>query len=678
MNIRTRLMASAAIVAVQPFMSTLAVAQDYYLGTIELGESLRDVATDTATSETVISQEELDARQATTTVELLETVPNVTLVNGALPQGAAVAIRGLGAYAGYYGADGKVSIVIDGVKSEQEEIYRNGSMFALEPELFREVTVQRGPAEGFTYASGAMGGTIIMETKDARDFLEGDDTFALRQKLAFETNGSGTSTSTILAFAPDENLEVLAFAGYREMGDREDGDGTAQDATGFEAPSGLLKANYRFNDEHTLTFSLAYNEIPEEDVPYNAYDPDWTSTLVDRYTRDTTAYAAYRYNPIDNDLINLEARLTLKKEDLTISDPSDGSTSGIYNADHDTTTIGLRLENEALFDTGAIAHTLSTGVEIKHRERSAILLDGTYAGLNDYAAPGGTDESIAIYAVDEMEIGSKLTLTPQLRFESQKLTSQGNDYDYVSWTTYYAVADGTEVNSTAITGAMSARYEFTDELAVFATAAYNENLPLLDDLRSSSARENSEKGRTYELGFSYDSSDVLVGGDLLRAKVTAFQTDIWDATSLSSATTVDLYGAELEVSYVNPGFFVDVNAGTTRGTINDTDDPFNFAPADSLQLTLGKRFMDDQLTVTVEAQHAWANDRTTDTSGGYAPSEAYTVYNASAAYIPDSGPAEGIEFRASVENIADLTYRPYMSTRNAPGRTFKFSLAKTF
>ena len=684
MTTKSRLLAGVALACAHPILATPLAAQDFSLGTIDLGESLRGVQTDTANSETVITQEEIEARQASTMVELLDTVPNAQLINGALPQGAALSIRGLGAQAGVFGADGRVAVVVDGVASGQEEIYRNGSLFALEPELFREVTVLRGPSESFNYTSGAMGGTVIAETKDAADFLEGEDTFALRQKLSFESNGNGAASSTILAFAPDDKLDVIAFAGYRRSDERKDGDGVTQDATGFKMPSGLLKANYQLNQDSALSFSVVYNEIPEEDVPYNAFNPSWSNVLVDRYTRDTTAYAAYTYDPIDNDLINLEARLTFKHEDLSISDPSNGSTSGIYSADHDTKTLGLRLENEAVFSTGGIDHTVLAGVELKRRERSAVLPTGTYAGQSDYSAPGGTDESLAVYVTDEILIGDALTLTPQLRYETQTLTSENNgtqmafSHSCNCLVTYAAIPDGTEFKASGVAGALGARYELTEDFAVFGTAAYNKNLPILDDIRSSTNANKSEKGRTFELGVSYDSTDVFASGDALKAKVTAFKTDIDDVTTFSSASSIQIEGAEIELSYVNPAFFADFNMGRVRGTINNTSTPYNLAPADSAQLTLGKRFMDDQLTVTVGARHAWAQNRIAAGFGAPAASEAYTIYNASVSYIPTSGAAEGVEFRAAVENLTDETYRAFGNTRNGTGRTFKFSIAKTF
>ncbi|AJE48381.1 TonB-dependent receptor domain-containing protein [Celeribacter indicus] len=688
MTIRTHLLASAALLGAGALLPAATFAQDLSTGepieldAITVATSQRGVQTDTATSETVIAQEELEARQASSMAELVDTVPNVSLINGSQPQGAAVSIRGLGTYAGTYGSDGKVAVVVDGVASGAEEIYRNGGMLALEPELFRQVTVTRGPGEGFRFSSGAMGGTIEAQTKDASDFLTPGDSFAFRQKFGYESNGDGLLTSSILAFAPDDRFDVLAFVGYRTIDEREDGDGVSQDATGFDQPSALLKANYRITPDSTLTFSYAYNEIPEEDVPYDAFDPTWDETFVDRDTADTTAYLAYRYDPADNDLVNFEARLTYKHEEMKISSSAPDSASGIFNADHDTTTWGLRLENEALFASGAIAHAVTTGIEYKERERRAILLPNAVNGVgqNDPSAPGGTDKSIAVYLADRMEIGERLTLTPQLRYEHQKLISEKNGDAQQCFGNACIpstpIPDGTSYEKDAVTGAFSARYALTDAFAVFGTVAYNENLPILDDLRSANITV-SEKGVTHELGLSYDALDVFAGSDALRAKITGFQTRIWDVTTYSGVSDVDLDGFELELSYVHPDFYVDFNGARTRGTINDSNTPFDFVPADKVQLTLGKRFLDEQLDLSVGATHAWSQSRT-EGSSATAPSDDWTTVALHAGYTPEAGPLAGVELRASVENIFDETYSPYLSSRNSSGRNLKLSIAKVF
>lgn len=670
-----------------PVLTGSALAQDaedtITLDAVVLEESRRGVQTDTANSETVVDQDEIEARQANSMGELLDSIPNVSLINGSQASGSAVNIRGLGAWGGTYGTDHKVAVVVDGVSAGAEEIYRNGSLLMLEPELFREVKVTRGPGDGFRHNSGAIGGTIEAQTKDASDFLEDGDSFAFRQKLGYISNGDGVVSTSIFAFAPNDSFDVLAFYGLRDIGDTVDGDGTSRDTAPSQSPAYLLKANYHLTDDSTLTFAYTKSTTPEENVPYDAFDPDWGDDLVDRTTEDTTAYLAYRYTPADNDLINLEARLTLKDEVMDIT--SALVDENLTNTQHQTKTLGYRLENTSLFDTGAASHELLIGVEAKRRERTSVLTEGTYAGQNDASAPGGLDESIAVYVTDEIALGG-LTLTPQLRYETQTLTSYNNGESVTCYGPFYcvtnpAIADGTSWSSTALTGALAARYQITDALAVFGTAAFNENMAILDDIRSSSNVNTSEKARTFEAGLSYAGFDVFQSEDQLNAKLTGFATHIWDNNSYSSSIdTVDLKGLELELNYSSPLFYADLAAATTRGTINGTDDYFAYAPADTVQLTLGKRFLNDTLDVALETKHGFANNRTSATSGATAPSDAWTTFALSAGYTPDSGALEGTELRLSIENLTDVTYRPYLTStnRNAPGRSVKFTVAKTF
>jgi hemoglobin/transferrin/lactoferrin receptor protein len=669
MKTHTSIRALATALAVIPTLAAPAFTQDTtdaefgeYIGTVSLGESRRGIQTDTATSETVISQEELDARQASTLAELLGTIPGVTLSNAATPQGSSINIRGLGADAGTYGSNTKVAVVIDGVAKGQEEIYRQGSILTMEPELFKTVKVIRGPGESFRFSGGAIGGTVEAVTKDASDFLEDGDDFAIRQKLSYESNGDGFLSSSIVAWAPDEKLEVLGFFGYRANDDYTDGAGDTQVDTAYELPSGMLKLKYNATDELSFTASVSHTENHLEDVSYD-YIGSLFDARVDADIEDTTAYAQVNYNPFDNDLVNLTGKLTYSDE--LISNISDTTSSTIYNADNRTERLSLSLENEAIFATGQADHTVLAGVEIGSRTRSSI----SHTGENAGASPGGTDEFVALYVTDEIILGN-LTLTPQLRYENQTITSDGND----------GIEDGTEYKKDSIVGALSSRYKLSDNFAIFGTLAYNENLPIIDDL-SNDFIDTSEKATTIELGASYDVADVFQSGDTLKAKLTGFTTRIWDNTTYYDSTyeygNIELDGIELEASYANAAFYADFNASRIRGEW-DTGEDFNNAPSDKAQLTVGKRFLNDQLDLAVEVQHAWANDRTLSTSGAKAPSESYTVAGLTAAYIADSGTLEGVEFRASIDNLFDREYQPYLSSKTAPGRNLTLSVAKTF
>lgn len=666
------------------------------IGTVVIFDSLRGVSTDTAAPETTIDQEELDARQATTTGQLLDTIPNVTLLNGATPQGAGINIRGLGSQAGLYSSDGTVSVVVDGVRSGAEEIYRNGASLGIEPELFKQVTVTRGPAGGFRYSSSAAGGTIELTTKDATDFLEDGDNFAFRQKFGFETNGDRFLTTSIFAFRPDENSDMLVFLGRRQSDEYEDGDGNNVGATDFDQRSALVKYNYAFSDDSRITISGQQNEIPERDVNYNVFDPEIDNFFgrVDRDTTDATAYIEYAYNPANNPLIDLTARVEFKREEIILDPVFNPFGTDLLDADHETETLAFRIENRSQFTTGIVEHDLLAGFEMGQRTRSSI---GSDDGFNDSAAPGGEDDYVALYLINDMFIGERLEVTTALRYESQTLTASGNGPTA-------AVPDGSEFEDDVWVGLVSAKYNVTDAFAVFGSYAENANMPILDNLFNDNIEE-TEKFRTYELGASFDGFDVLTSGDTLQAKLTYFNTDVTNGRTYSAGfgtflSDFEADGVELEVAYQHPEFFVNIAAATNRGDVTElsdgteVDQPFEQNTADNIELTVGRSFLDDQLDVFVTIDHNFANDRTEDGVFGEliptftgdlvpntsptAESESFTLVDLGVGYIPNSGALEGTEFRASVNNIFDEQYRAYGTSRFGEGRNFVFSVARTF
>ena len=144
-----------------------------FLGTLMLGESKREVQTDTATPSTVIDQEEIEDRQAGTIAELIDSVPGVSLVNGSTPIGSGINIRGFGAN-GTYGTDQKVAVTIDGASVGSEELYRIGTQLFTDPYLYKSAEVIRGTVGSFEYGSGIIGGVVRLETIDAADLTGGE------------------------------------------------------------------------------------------------------------------------------------------------------------------------------------------------------------------------------------------------------------------------------------------------------------------------------------------------------------------------------------------------------------------------------------------------------------------------------------------------------------------------
>ncbi len=653
LSVRVALLASCAIC-----FSTGAMAQDILLDPVVLAKSKRGVQTNTATSETVVTEEEVEDRQAGTIAELVDTVPGVTLVNGSSPQGSGINIRGFGAN-GTYGSDQKVLIQVDGANVGSEELYRIGTQLYTDPSLYKEVTVVRGVAGTFEYGSGAIGGLVRLETKDASDFTGGEPGFKLRQTLQFGSNGGQFASSSILAWQPTEDLELLGNYTYRSQEAQKDGNSDNVSDDGYELPSWAVKARYRFGQDraHALTLSMAETTSQETDVPYNSF-ASATDNFgnVDRGVFSETRTLRYTYDAPGNDWLNLTVEHSRAEQQI---DSSYVAGSSVYetnpyvwpslqplvNADHRYVTTKTTAKNQSIFTTGALSHDLRYGYEHIQKDR-----------LDASSAPGGKDLRDAFFVVDDIQWGG-LTLTPAVRYEKQAISSDYGDYA-----------------NEALMGGLSARYAFDNGMSVFGSAAYSENLPILDDLSNADYMERSEKAHTFELGAAFERTSLFSGGDSAALKLTHYRTEVWDVTSYSGVTNIALQGYELEGSYsTESGFYTDVNSTWSfgRDTTNGENNDWQYTPANSLSVAFGKRWgqeFDLSWEVVANAEREY-NDVTTEQT---------VVHNLRGTYRPQNGALEGFEVRVGLENAADLDYTPYLATRAASGRNLKLTLTKTF
>lgn len=160
-----------------------------FLGRIIQSFGRSRVAIDTPQAVSSIEQEEIDREQASKPGELVRLIPGVTAFGGDRMTGQSFNIRGIGSAEA--SDQNRVIISVDGVQKFSQQ-YRMGQFFG-EPELYRRVEVLRGPASSALYGSGALGGVVAFETKDAEDFLLADQDSTLRLKTGGNSNGRGLS-----------------------------------------------------------------------------------------------------------------------------------------------------------------------------------------------------------------------------------------------------------------------------------------------------------------------------------------------------------------------------------------------------------------------------------------------------------------------------------------------------
>ncbi|MBN9270939.1 MAG: TonB-dependent receptor plug domain-containing protein, partial [Mesorhizobium sp.] len=185
-----------------------------------------------------VDQEQLDRRMATTPNDVFFGVPGITMQSDARRVASSVNIRGLQDF-------GRVQVIVDGARQDfQRSGHGTQSTFYIDPELLKSADVVRGPVAN-TYGSGAIGGVVFFETKDAADFLRDGETWAASATARYETNGKGWTTSASGAYRMNENWDVLGNIVYRDYGNYKDGGGNTVNGSGFDVLSGLIKTTIR-------------------------------------------------------------------------------------------------------------------------------------------------------------------------------------------------------------------------------------------------------------------------------------------------------------------------------------------------------------------------------------------------------------------------------------------------
>ncbi|WP_417684453.1 TonB-dependent receptor domain-containing protein [Roseibium sp.] len=664
----------AGTVIGNPYLMLQASAQEQgvALDQIVIQAADGEIATDVPRSETTVTLEEIDQSQVSSFAELLKSIPGVSIAGSSSPAGQAINIRGFGSQGGTYGSDQRVAIQIDGVANGGDELYRLGSQVFTDPELYKEVKVFRGPAGTGLYSTGAIGGAVIATTKDAGDFLSGDDRFALRQKVDYFSNGDGITSSTILAIKPLENFELLGSFNYRYSDVQTDGAGDDITGSDFGAPSGLLKGKYTFGEsgEHSVGATYQYYEAKQTDVPFAALNPASTSFgFIDRDIKDSRINFDYGYNPVGNDLIDFSLTFGYALTQIDQYNSRSSPSVSLTEADYENRTFSFRAENKSHFISGPVEHSLIYGFDGSILDRLS-----DYNGSPVSSAPEGTSRKIAAFVQDEMRIYERFKLIPTIRLEYQSI--EPGSGTTTGWT------DGS--TNIAWAPSLEALYELKDHFNVFGSVAYTDRLPTVDELFATSVTTElePETAISYEAGVSYDQRHIFTDADVAQAKFTVFQNNIKNMIDGGSqADEARVEGVEIEARYDAGRFYTTLTHSHMRGY--DLSGQYGgeylpYIPADETRIKVGTRFEDYNLDLSWEAVFAASQERVPSSAGGLTATKGYALHNFKTVWSPDEGLLEGTNVVFGIDNVFDREYREYLSTQNGAGRTFKLSLAKTF
>ena len=657
------------------------------LDRLVISAGVEKVAIDTPQAVSSLDQEDIDQLQATTIGDLLEGMPGVNVQGGVGQLGQGFNIRGMGTAIG--DSDNRILLNVDGVTKFYEQ-YRMGALFT-EPELYKRVEVLRGPASSTLYGAGALAGVVNFTTKDASDFLTPGDPLAVRLKAATETNAQAHTLSGIVAVQPTEGVELLGSYNYRRTDDYKNGDGDTVAASATKSDSWLVKGRVAIGGNSKHAIWASYQDwLSDAPQVYDQVSAATGNSLMRRRVHDKTAVLGYVNDFNGSNLFNVEAQAAYSLSKVHQTETS--FLGPLAYSDFTYESWQAKVQNSSRFDMGGDWTTfliLGGQWSTQERRNPRVGLSGTVTpGAGTH--PEGDMDRYGLFGQLEIVWSDKLTIMPGVRVDWTKLKPGAT------------VVGGTrltgEVKDSGVSPKFAALYNVTPWFGLFGSVARTVRMPNIDEIFTRSAtRPNNpdlrpEKSDNVEAGFTLSFDGLLGKADRFRAKTTLFRNDVKDLIVNVAGPAGTPYfqnvnrsrfkGLEVEAEYGIGGFFARGNASFIDGKDRLTGNYLNTIPANDYRLTLGYADAETGLSGGWTGEFAERQDQVTtgpfSSAGSGLPTPGYSVHNLFFAFKPQSGPAQGFEFRFAVDNIFDKQYRRHLSALDAEGQSFRFTVANTF
>lgn len=668
-----------------------------------------ETAIESLASASHLDQEQLDRRMATTPNEMLFGVPSIAAQADARRVSTSINIRGLQDF-------GRVAVIVDGARQDfQRSDHGTQSTFYIDPELIKSVDVIRGPVAN-TYGSGAIGGVVFFDTKDAADFLKPEETWGASVTGRYESNGKGWTTSATGAYRFNENWDALGNIVYRNYDDYKEGGGDTVAGTGFDVLSGMLKTSIRPTENSELKLgwvgsSDGWTEI-SGGVPLNNHISGGVPTN-DVDLKSNTFTARYNITDEDKSWLDLHINTSYNKTNLGLTslipqnrfDPVTGLPVVLPTGSTSTFDIGttsIDIWNTSRFETAGVAHELTYGGDWVGDNVET----GGSAGGDSFYTPSGKRNVSGAYVQDKLT-WDWLEVIAGLRYDNYSLKDSTRE------------TSGDRLSPRITVGVTPFESAGLDGLQFYGTYAEGYRSPSLTETLISGNHPagvtfpflpnpnlRPETGKTTEFGVNYKQNDIFETGDALRIKAAYFHNDVddyIDGVTLSpfvpgsgcpfgpgipicfqyqNFAQAKIDGFELEGVYDAGWGYAGLSASITNGrTISYKGVEADLATIPSSQVTaqLGLRFLEDKLTVGGEVQY---NGK----PKGNPIAEDYTLVNAFASYQATDNLK--IDFRA--DNLFDVKYANPLNVTTAgqpaqpvfaayePGITLKLAATMRF
>ncbi len=661
------------------------------LDTITVAASLSEErAIDALAAISVVRPDDLEQLMPSRTQDVFFGMPGTTVIQNGNSTQASINIRGMEDY-------GRVAVFVDGARQNFTQLGHGtgaGSFF-LEPGLLAGVDVVRGPVANI-YGSGAIGGVVTFRTKDANDIIKPGQTWGVESASEFGSNGPMGYAALFAAAKVNPNIDLFFGGTYRSQGDYTDGDGSVVPGTGSDIWTGIAKLTFRPADHHevkitglnydadytTYNAALVNNDIPAGSTQYG------TTVL------NQTLTASWNYTNPDDNVFDWRSQIywnRVKQSQLKVAGTSSSITGSIGDPRYFTIdTLGFDINNTSRFTFADIRNAITIGGDYFHDDVDNIDNYGFGDGYNPSGERGVGGAFIqwkANYSTWFEAIGA-------LRYDTYNLSGDGvsTSGDHLSpkitvgltpwqWVTLY--------------GTFAEGYRAPAVTETLVNGAHPPNIPLVFCPDGSygvfcfvpNPYLKPEIGKNKEIGLNLRFDDIFTKGDKFRAKANVYQNDVEDYIELvgydktiygtyanyqyQNIANARLRGFEFESNYDAGVWFAGFNATVSDGENTNNGQPLANVMPNNIAATLGARFLENKLTVSVRWQ--WVAAKTAadlPSDSPYEPTPSFNLVNLYLGYQPDPN----VLAQLSVENLFNEQYVQYQQFLPSAGITAKAGL----
>jgi len=539
---------------------------------------------DVTGSVTVITEQDIERQLAVDLQTMFKYDPSISSTgSGAGAQ--TLTVRGVGG--------NRVVFIKDGRRTNDG--YAGGGGYLVGRNYFdvagvKQVEVAKGAASSL-YGSDALGGIVVITTKDPSDYLVDQQSLV---KVALGYQGQSNQVAADITAAKD--LGDVAISAVYSHRDSEEVQNYVEDLPGYDARSDalLLKVEQKLDEKRTLKYTLDYfnqtteqvitpsiQETEDEDINISFaldYDSDMATAIFDKW------YGQLSYSRYEQQSDQISAA----RNYIDYND---------YGFEQDI--LGLKAVFSKEVKGENTEHEFVYGVDIdlydttRPRLKTRVLNDGTVDFTNEKqkAFPGADTSLVGVYMQDSIKFNeTDWSLVAGIRYDYYALEAKKD--------ALYADIELDDITESAFSPKLGVIYQVDDNLSWYGQYVRGFKIPPHDQAYQSHGVEpfyqilpnadlDPESSDSFEIGLRYASSDISVNLSTFYAAYDDFiETTIAGVEptyipnvnktfyQYQNISETQISGVEAGIAmYVTDDILLEANVAYVDGENKDSDQP---------------------------------------------------------------------------------------------------------